>query len=220
MYRTVTLAEEGASETNEGQGRDTIADEIEEIRDSIISISNTEVMGRFLFAGTDCNTLPFEKDQNQAVPDTVLYNGNSDDMLIQADFSVQVEVNIPGSEVFGVGPFAPAGSTDIFQRLAELRDALIADDTTAIANSIGNFHEIINQINEAMGRVGNRMRHLQETTGMLKDFKTSLIQKMSSMEDADMAKAISDLKSEEVGLQATLQTGARINNISLINFLR
>lgn len=220
LYSIITLAEDGANESNGPDERAIIADEVNRLRDSMLSIANTQVLGRYVFAGTETGTRPFVKDPGEPDPDTVLYIGNPDTMEIQADFTVTVETNVPGNEAFGTGPLAPAGTVDIFQRLADLRDALLADDTGAIGNSIGSMHQIVGQVNESLGRVGNRSRHLEETLGMLKDFRTSLVQKMSSLEDADMARAISDLKKEEVGLQATLQTGSRINNISLFNFLK
>ncbi|MCP5104086.1 MAG: flagellar hook-associated protein FlgL, partial [bacterium] len=77
----------------------------------------------------------------------------------------------------------------------------------------------INQIDQARGTIGNRTSHLHQIQGLLKTFRTSIQEKMSSLEDADMAQAITNLSREEVGLQATLQAGSRIQRFSLMNYL-
>ncbi len=215
MYRVISLAEQGASETSEGQPREIIADEIDEIRNSVLNYSNTQVMGKFIFAGSATDTQPFSLNAGTGQID---YNGNDDNVNIQADFSILIATNIPGNQVFG-GSTAPVGVVDIFQRLADLRDHLNANDTIAISNDISTMNEIVNQLNEALGKIGNRVSHLNQIKGMLKDFQNALKEKMSTLEDADMAKAISDLSKEEVGLQSTLQVAARINKVSLMNYL-
>ncbi len=207
VYRAVTLAEQGASETNVGQSRDVIADEIEALRQSLLNYANTQQNGRYLFAGSRTTTLPFTEAGG-----VVAYNGNDERISVQADFSVQVETNLPGSEVF-------SGPVDVFQRLADLRDALQADDTDAITASISSMNEVVTQFNDALGQIGNRRTQLSQTQGLLTGFRTSLQSKMSSLEDADMARAITDLSREQVALSAMLQAGAAINQQSLMDYL-
>lgn len=219
LYRVVTLIEQGASETSTTEGRITIAGEIDQIRDSILNFANTQIMGKYVFAGGVTDTIPFVKDPVGPPPDVVNYNGDDSIINIQADFSIQVPTNVPGNEMFGVGPLAPPGSRDIFQDLLDLREALLADDTTLIGNAMGNLEQIQDQLNQHRSDVGNNLRHMTDIQGMLIAFQNSLRTKMSSLEDADMARAISDLAKEEVGLQATLQAGSRIQRISLMNYL-
>lgn len=218
LYRVITLAEQGATETNDAGARATIAQQIDLIRDSILDAANTQVMGIYLFSGTSTDTRPYIKDPAEADPDTILYQGNGDIMEIQANFSVQVQINLPGSEVFGANG-QPPPPHDIFARLATLRDALLANDTAGITAEIGSMHELIDQISDGIGKIGNLSAHLTETQGLLKDLRTAFLAKVSSLEDADMAEAISNLTKEEVGLSATLQVGSRINRISLMDFL-
>lgn len=218
LYSIVNLAEQGASETVGPDERNTLADKIEEMRDEILNYANTEIMGKYVFAGSATDTPPFY-DTGAPVPpaavnrpNAIAYQGNSDLIQIQADFSVTVATNVPGDQVFS-GPY------DIFARLDDLIENLRNDDTAAIGNDIGTMSEIINQVGEAMGTIGNRTSHLQQIQGLLTSFRSSIQAKMSSLEDADMAEVISNLSREEVGLQATLQTGARIQRYSLMNYL-
>lgn len=223
MYTIVSLAEQGASESTDADSRNILADRIDELRNEILNYANTEVNGRFIFAGSNIDTPPYVKGADYLVggitrPGDITYQGDYEYMDIQADFSVTVSTNIPGNEVFGDSTVA-APPYDIFARLADLVYNLRNNDTTALGNDISSMNELINQLGESLGTVGNNVAHLREIKGMLKSFKTSLQSQMSSLEDANMAEAISNLAKEEVGLQATLQVGARINRVSLMNYL-
>jgi len=222
LYTIVSLTEQGASETTGLAERQILADRIEEMREEILNYANTQVSGRYVFAGSAFDTQPF-LDSGVSLnppnrPTQILYQGNSDTVSIQADFSVTVATNLPGDQVFGDST-APQPPYDIFERIDDIIEDLRNDDTAALGNDISNFSDVINQIGASMGNLGNRIAHLTEIQGMIKSFKTSLQAKMSSLEDADMAEAISNLAREETGLNATLQSGARINRQSLMNYL-
>ncbi len=223
MYSVVTLAEQGASDTNDAQARSVLADRINAIRDEIMGYANTEVMGKFVFGGSTTNTQPYTKGADFltggiTTPGTITYNGNNEDIEIQADFSVTVASNIPGSQVFGDNGAAQP-PYDIFQRLSDLVLHLRQNDTAAIGNDISNMNQLLNQIGDGLSNYGNKTSQLTQIQGLLKSFKTSLTAKMSSLEDADMAETISNLSREEIALQAALQSGARIQRYSLMNYL-
>jgi len=207
----VSLASQGANESNGPNERNTIADSIEQMRDEIMNFANTEINGKYIFAGSATDTIPFTAAG--VSPQIITYGGNSDVIAVQADFSIQVDTNIPGDQVF-TGP-----NVDIFERLRTLITALRNDDTTGIGNEISNMHELVDQISQGLGNLGNRSAHLDQISGLIKSFKASLVDKMSSLEDANMAEALSNLGREEVGLQAALNVGSRINRQSLMNYL-
>ncbi len=209
IYRAISLAEQGASEQNTGQAREILADNVDQLRDQLLNYANSEVAGKFLFAGSNTLTTPYVKDPLSGV---VTYPGNGEEVRIQADFSVQATTNVPGNQIF-------SGPIDVFQRLAVLRDALRADDTATIAGSISTMGEVVEQFNQALGVIGNSSSHLMDIRGQLKSFQTSLMSRISTLEDADLASAISNLSKEQTGLQATLNAGSRIQPNSLMDYM-
>lgn len=222
LYTITSLTEQGASETTGLAERQILADRILEIKEEILNYANTQINGRYVFAGSAFDTQPFDYDPTDPAvgnrPQGIQYYGNQDTVSIQADFSVTVATNIPGDQIFGDNT-AGEPPIDVFERIDNIVEALRNDDTTTLGNEMSTFNEVINQLGQSLGSLGNRMAHLTEIQGMIKSFKTSLQAKMSSLEDADMAEAISNLAREETGLNATLQSGARINRPSLMNYL-
>lgn len=221
MYSIINLTEQGASETSDTQSRQILADQIEKMREEILNYANTEVNGRYLFAGSATDTIPYVEDTVTPVavgrPNIIQYQGNGERTQIQADFSVTVDTNIPGNEIFG--QYGTGTYYDLFDRLSDVVQHLRDDDTTALGNDISSMNELTGQISNAIGEYGNNSAHLTQIKGMLKSFKSSLTTKMSSLEDADMAQSITDLSRWETALSATLQTGARIQRYSLMNYL-
>ena len=225
MYQGISLAEQGASDTSGGEGREVLATQVEAVRDALLDLGNTEVLGRFLFSGSASDTTPFVKqaDTSETLPDgrvitvpgDVVYQGNSDVVQIQADFSLKVDVGIPGDQAFGIGE----GRIDIFAHLQKMVRDLRADDTTALGQDISIMHEVVGQLNDVIGVCGNGTAQLNEVLGQLKQFDGAVKSNLSQLEDANMAEALSDLKQEEVALQALFQTGARIGNQSLLDYI-
>ncbi len=225
MTTVVSLGEQGASETSDPAARQILADRLDEIRDEILNYANTEVNGKYVFAGSAADTPPYAKAADTVdpvsgvtIPGVVTYDGNSDTISIQADFSVTLPTNVPGNQVFGENGVAEP-PYDVFQHLSNLIEGLRENDTTAIGNEVSNMKPLVNQLGNAMGKYGNWSAQMDQIKGMLKSFKTSLTSKMSSLEDANMAEAISNLAREEVALQVTLQSGSRIQRYSLMNYL-
>ncbi len=224
MYKVTNLASQGASDTTDAEGRGLIATEIEDIRENIMDLANTEIMGKYIFAGSATDTAPFRVDDvtlpapPAGRPWPIVYDGNADYIEIQAEFSITVETNIPGSEVFGTGAGGPP-PVDIFEEMATMIENLRNDDALAVGTQTANLNLIITQIGEAMGDLGNRNAHLDTIKGNLKSFKTAIMDKKSSLEDADMAEAITKLSMSEVAMQATMQAGARIQSFTLMNYI-
>ncbi|MGE5343865.1 MAG: flagellar hook-associated protein FlgL [Candidatus Omnitrophota bacterium] len=219
----IGIAEQGASETIGASERLTLANQVDQIRDQMLNYANTEIMGKYVFSGSATDTPPYTKGADVLVggvtrPGTITYNGNDEEIEIQADFSVTVSTNTPGSQIFG-NSVAAQPPYDIFARMADLVQHLRSNDTTSLGNDVESLHELVNQLSGEMGNYGNRTAHLGDIKTMLKSFKSSIQAKISSLEDANMAESISNLSREEVALQAALQSGSRIQRYTLMNYM-
>ncbi len=207
LYSAVTKVEEGASETQGPEDRRLIADEFSQMKKQLLTLANTRVMGRYLFSGTAIDTQPFTESGT-----TVTYNGDSGTIDAQIAFAVRVTTNLPGDEVF-------VNTVDVFQLFQDIIDHLNSDDTAALQNDVERLGEAINHIQHELGKVGNRRRQLNIVKQNIHDFTNSLKEKISSIEDADMSEAISNLMKEETALRVVLQAGSRIQRVTLFDYL-
>jgi flagellar hook-associated protein 3 FlgL len=61
---------------------------------------------------------------------------------------------------------------------------------------------------------------MQVKENIFQDIEISKMERLSQIEDADLAAAITDLKAKELAYQAALASSSRIMELSLTNYMR
>ncbi len=207
--RARELLVQGASDTVNQAGRNSIANEIDQIAAALKAEANTQYAGRYVFAGTQTTTQPY----NQA---TDVYAGDSNAVVREIGRGVQVPISVAGINVVGDGASGLLGA--LRQIATDLRTpgstaALGGADLQAldvaldaIVDARGNVGALTNRLDVAKSRLGQ----LEETTSKL----------LSETEDADMAKTLIDYSMQQSVYQAALKAGAQLIQPSLLDFLR
>ena len=116
------MGEQGRSETYSQANRAVIADELNGIRESIVNNANTTFGSRYLFAGTNTLTQPFDFAGT--------YFGNNDAITLQVDQSFTVDINIPGDDLIYGGTGHWWSAEDMLDAIADLAADLVADNST------------------------------------------------------------------------------------------
>ncbi|MBN4081105.1 flagellar hook-associated protein 3, partial [Caldithrix abyssi] len=102
----------------------------------------------------------------------------------------------------------------------ELRDALNADNTTAIETSISALDtagkNLLN-LSTGMGSIQNRVSLAQDRIEMA---NMNLSIYLSQIEDVDMAEAITQYNAQEMAYRAALQSGSKAILLNIMDFLR
>ncbi|MBD3234629.1 MAG: flagellar hook-associated protein 3, partial [candidate division Zixibacteria bacterium] len=83
-----------SNDTYDDEARNAAADQVQDILEQIINIGNTIVEDRYIFAGTDTLTQPF--DFNSV---GVVYRGNDESIKFSIDRTTAIAGNITGSEL-------------------------------------------------------------------------------------------------------------------------
>ncbi|MEE3235478.1 MAG: flagellar hook-associated protein FlgL [Candidatus Latescibacterota bacterium] len=97
------LAVQGSSSTYNASQRITIADQIDQFIELALSLSETQIRGQHIFSGTQTNQTPYSarRDETGRIVEIVA-NGNAGGSIErQIGEGVVVQVNVPGSDVFG-----------------------------------------------------------------------------------------------------------------------
>jgi len=83
-------------------------------------------------------------------------------------------------------------------------------DLTSAADHINGFHAI----------TGARLARINSTTESIQSDMLATKTRLSSLEDTDVEKAITDLKQKMTSLDAAQSSFVRISNLSLFNYLK
>lgn len=115
MSEARSLLLQGLNGSLSQEDRNSVADQLKEVAESMMSVGNSRFGDRYLFAGTETATRPFEFDGGG--PDRfVEYRGNEEEQTVRIGRDVGVGLNLPGDEIFsgaGYTSTAYAGLTGI-----------------------------------------------------------------------------------------------------------
>ena len=147
----------------------------------------------------------------------------------EAAFDLGASVSVSGAPASGDSfSMAPSTSQSVFVTLAKLIGALEAPNGTPAAdakyiNDIGfaltNLDQAANSILGVRARIGSRMNEIESLGSLNDSLNLQYQQTLSTLQDLDYAKAITDLTRKQTDLQAAQQSFVRISQLSLFNYL-
>jgi flagellar hook-associated protein 3 FlgL len=208
LHKARELAVRGAS-TLRDEERRAIAEEVDKIREELVSIANSRHGARPIFSGFSANE-PVAFDGANWV-----YQGDAGKSQRRVGESDVVTINVNGGDAFGFD----AGD-DVFTMLDTLSTQLRTDDADGVAASIGAIDTARTRVTDALGRVGATGNWVASAVKRSNDTLLTIREELAELEDVDIAEAIMELKTQETAYQATLQALARALPPSLVNFLR
>lgn len=211
LSRVKELAVGASNGTKTAADRATIAQDVRQLHRQLLQLANTtEANGEAVFAGTKTNQSPFVLGTG----DTVSYAGNSETQAVEVGSGQTIQVTLPGSQVF-TGP-----TINIFDKIKDLLTALETNNGAGIQQGIGDLDQAITQVTNAQGQIGALANRLESTKAGLEQLKEIVTTTLSQSQDADLAKAISDLALHQVAAEAAAQVASRIFESTLLRFLR
>jgi flagellar hook-associated protein 3 FlgL len=203
---TKAMAVQMATSTIGSPERDAAAENVQNTLEEIVSLANTDVGGRFIFAGSNTDNVPFAQDGT--------YNGDNNPFTIKVGQTTSVEVGKDGEAVF------KSPGTDIFQILTDLKTALENNDVGGIQDAIGQLGAFFDYVNAQISDVGSKTLRMEVKENIFQDINISNTERLSTIEDADLAEAITDLKAKELAYQAALSSSSMIMGLSLVDYMK
>lgn len=205
-----SIAVQGANASEDAASRNALAQSVDSYLSQLIDVANTVHDGRFIFGGTATTTgKPFTLSADGGRVD---YGGNLDSFNVQIGTSSTIAVNQNGYDLF-------KGSTDVFDALIQLRDALKANDPTKVSQLIDTVDSAQSHANDLQGAMGGREQRLQLAQTQLQAEQVYQKQLISQAQDADFTETISNMQLTQTALEAGLQAASKTITPSLLNFL-
>lgn len=206
LQRARELAVNGSTDTVPQESRLALAQEVRQLKEQLIQIANTTHGSRYIFGGTRTSEPPYDGG----------WKGNDGKIEFLISPEVTIQINLPGGDLFGD---ENSGAIGVLEKMADF----LEDDTksgTDISSVIGELDEIIDNFIAKRGEIGAKTNRMETSLDRLGETEISVIELLSKAEDADIARAIIDLKAQENAYRVTLAAGARIVMPTLMDFLR
>jgi flagellar hook-associated protein 3 FlgL len=205
LQRVRTLAVNGSDGAMGASDRGALADEVDQLRSSLLALSNTTFQNRPLFGGNTSAKTAYDTNGN--------YTGDNGTVSREIATGVYVDVNVNGAATFGSGP------TGLFGTLSQLSDDLRTNPSN-LGNDLNAIDGHLNTVLGKLGDVGARERRLTTAKDNLSSDVINLQQSLSDVEDVDLPQTITQLQTQQMAYQAALAATSRIIQPSLVDFLK
>jgi len=214
LSQTKALCVEMATATKGASERDSAAGVVDGYLRQVLSQANTQVGGRYIFSGTKTDTIPFAFD-DESNPTMVTYSGNDSPFTIKIARDIDIAVGRNGEEIFG----ANWDNSNIFKTFIDLKTHLQNDDVPGIQGSMDKLDEHLETIRTLVSNTGSREIRLDVKEKTIQDLNLTYTDRISQLEDVDIAEAIIDLETKELAYQAALASSAKVMKLSLVDYI-
>lgn len=198
--REIAIAQSNATATK--ATREIARKELENLVGQMLQLANTKLGDRYIFGGFKTEQPPFDQ--------LAAYQGDEGQIRLEIRTNDYIDVNIPGDLVFGK---ALVG-------LSQLNAALGENVSKEISGSLAKLDDGSQQILQQQAFLGAKTNRLESVENILSQAKTNYTQLLSETEEADVAKTVTDLSSQQLAYQAILASTAKVIQSTLLDFLR
>jgi flagellar hook-associated protein 3 FlgL len=214
MDQVQSLSAEGATSTQTDSGRASIAQQLQSIEQQMVGLANTNVNGRFIFAGDTDQTQPYTFDATQTDPVST-YQGAASSRTIQAPNGTTFPVALTAQQIFD----STDPTTNLFTSINNMVTALNSNDQTAISTANSVLPGVSTYLNSQLAFYGTAQDAVTAATTSAGTLVTQLTTQISGMQDADETQSILNLTQAQTEQQAALQSYEQIPRTSLFDYL-
>jgi flagellar hook-associated protein 3 FlgL len=192
----------------------SVSQELSGIRDQVISLANTSYQGQYLFGGSQGSTPPFTLDTSTN-PATANYNGDNSLQYVETPSGQKIQVNLPGSAVFGSAGSGVLGALN--QLISDFSGgaptATITADTSALTSSLG-------QLSSQRSTLDNALSRLQASSTYVQTEESQLTVAQGELVSANPATVATQLSQAETQHQALLSVINALGSSDLFSLMR
>lgn len=214
MQRMEELANQAANGTNTQDELNSIKKEVEQLKEQMIEMANTQVNGKYIFNGTDTDKPLIKKEKNDNGEVEIEFNtgdGREEMVEIEVSKGINMEVNVSPEGVF---------DQELFDHIDGFITALENGDDDEINQSLENLQDSSSNIIQSRAELGARMNRLELIEDRLENQVVIAKDTMAKNEGVDFEEAVTNLLTQEVIHRAALSAGSKIIQPSLVDFLR
>jgi len=221
LIRAKEVAVQGANDTLNTGDRKALANEMQSLRDQMLSLANTrDSNGNFLFAGSRVKQPAFVETANGSP----VYMGDQTRMNVRVGDQQNIPINRTGTDAFvPVARIDKDGST-VGVGFFQVMDNLIAGLNTANGNDIrrgaGELDNLQQGLSLAHAQVGTNLNMVDQQTAIIDDTTLNLKSTLSSIEDLDYASAITKMNQQMLSLEAAQSSFAKVSQLNLFNYIK
>jgi flagellar hook-associated protein 3 FlgL len=206
ITQALSLAVEGSNGTQNSSDNASVAQSLSGILNQVISLANTSFQGQFLFSGSQGSVQPFTLDTS-TTPATVTYAGDTNVQFIETPSGQKLQLNLPGSSVFG------SGSSGVIGALSQLVTDISGNASTAtITTDTATLKTALDQLSTQRSIFDSSLAQMNSSNTFAQTTESQLQIAQSGLVSANPETVASQLSSAETQHQALLSVISTLSN--------
>jgi acetyl/propionyl-CoA carboxylase alpha subunit len=208
--QTSVLSAQGSTKTD--FEREVAAQALEGVRQAVLADLNTSFRGTYVFAGSNSTAPPFV-----AAPDGSIgtYQGATQEVAVDVGEHREVTTGFDGSLISQGGAAA-----DVFATLDAAIAAARAGDHAGLQQARIDLQAAQDRATAVQMRVGTSLAAIDAQHLQLTDREIAVRARIASLEDANMAEAITGMNQADAAYRAALGAASRMTQLSLLDYLK
>jgi flagellar hook-associated protein 3 FlgL len=209
-----TYGSEGSSGTSSADANQDLATNLGAILQQLVSIANTSVQGRYIFAGDTDQTPPYTIDLTQTDPVSAYQGSASTRQILGADGNT-FPVALTAQQIFD----SSDAQTNVFDSITDLMQGLQNNNTSQISSALADVQSADTYLNQQLAFYGTVQDRVQAETTFGQNYTTQLQTQLAGVQDANEAADITNMTQAQTQLQAALQSEAQLPRTTLFDYL-
>lgn len=215
LQRANELMVQASSDSMTNDDRVKIDSELQQLRQHVQDLSNTQIGDRYIFSGTKTTTEPYQFGIGYPTVDPT-------DMSDSYNKTIEIEVFDGITMQINLNPIPLFNEIDqMFQDISnDINDTITPKTGKDLSKYLNTIDSNMNKILVTRADIGARQNRVELMDSRLQSQEIIATERMSENEDIDYEKAITEMITQESIHRAALSVGARIIQPTLTDFLR
>lgn len=214
LRRINDLAIRAGGQTDSGS-RNAIKTEMAALQEELVTVANSQVDGRPLFAGLSGES-PVVRDAG--APNGWRFDGDPNGVIMRrVSESDLVPASVNALDLFGDFATDP---NNLLTTVDRIMTALDSGNIDGIRGELSTLDGARRRIADQHVKIGTATNRIENAMRRNEDDRLAIRGELAQLEDVDLAAAVMELQTQEVAYQATLGALSRVLQPSLVNFLR
>jgi flagellar hook-associated protein 3 FlgL len=214
-----SVAAQGAGSTATASVRTDLSQQVEQILSNLVSASQTQFNGSYVFGGDQSNSPSYQLDLTSATGVDRL-TATQSTRLIQDTSGITFAVSKTAQDIFDHRNSDDSVASDnVFAAVNSLRVALSNNDTSGINSAIASIKTAQDYLSQQLAFYGGVQNQVASAADVAQKFQLQYQTALSQQKDTDTAAASVALTQEQTSYQAAIAAESTVPKTSLFSYL-
>lgn len=219
LQNALSLGSQGASTTASPTLQSELATQVQDLLSQLVSLSQTQVNGIYIFSGDQPNSAPYQLDPTSPTGVKQLVTAGATQQIADPT-GVTFPVSMTAQQLFDARDASNNPTAqNAFAALNNLQLALQSGNNANITSAIDDVQAASGYLNQQLSFYGTAQNRIQSAINLANKFQLQDQTQLSNLQDADVTSLALQLTQQTTSLNAAMAAEAKRPTSTLFDYL-